>query len=185
MSQTPSAKLSPTFAATSSAIRVFPTPPGPTSVTSADFPINATTSCTTVSRPMSEVTCRGKLCRAGFSPPARSVAARPSPCRKTFGRSAAASKAWRCSASRPSARTKRESVPRCGVLRSPRSSAPMPCVLICARAASSSWESPAARRCWRRSVPNREEDGVASSPLIARGFARLPTRSLPARRFNL
>ena len=77
----PSANSPDNAAATSSARRVFPVPPGPVTVSSRVVASNAVTSATSDSRPTKEVSCAGRL--DGVPPPAGAanpIGGRCSPC---------------------------------------------------------------------------------------------------------
>ena len=138
-SHRPSSAMSPRAVPTSNAVRVLPTPPVPVRVTIRCPRTSATISPSSESRPTKLVSAKGRLL-------GRRVASLSMPGRRAPGRVAAASNARRCSGPSVSASSRRMSVSRCGVRRSPRSSAPTPFALIRARSASASCESPAASR---------------------------------------
>ena len=61
MNQTPSPEPSSTLAPTCSDVRVLPTPPDPTMVTTRCFFSSDSISATSASRPTNDVSCNGKL----------------------------------------------------------------------------------------------------------------------------
>ena len=130
---------------TCNAVWVFPMPPAPVSVTSRCSRTSRATSSSSTSRPTKLVRESGKF-ETPVSGQGPSGNAPPPRRRRDPECVAAASNSPRCSSLSASAFTKSASVSRCGVRRYPRSSAPMPFVLIRARSASASCESPAASR---------------------------------------
>ncbi len=135
-------RLSLARVTTSMAVRDLPTPPAPTSVTSAPFRTSASRSATSRSRPISWVACRGS-----FS---------PRPLRAAGRRDALVSSSTRSVSEAPSAPASNATVSACGDLRKPRSSALTASTLTQARSASACWVSPAATRSRRSAAPKSE-----------------------------
>ncbi len=143
MPATPPGNRSLTWCTTDSARQVLPTPPSPISSTTSLEATRPHTSRTSSSRPTSGSDGGSAMVRGGrpLSPePAGSAAASSSRPR------AASMKRTRALAIRPSASASSSTVPRCGRVARPRSSSRTVRTPTPARAASSCWVSPDARR---------------------------------------
>ncbi len=144
----PSGKRERCSVATSIAALVFPTPPGPTSVTRRWLPSSTAVAATSFARPIRRVGGDGRF--SAKAPPGLTLARGL----RVLAASAKAASWQRSSGVALSAAKSCSTVSRYGARRAPTSSDATALALMRARSASASCERPAAVRRCRRTSPN-------------------------------